>query len=529
MLHHPTSPRRRPPSQTLRLLSRAGVGLGLGVLVAACAGPTGLTAVEAVRPLDPPAPTLTVAVVAGDDSTALPATLTLFDEELATDETGHRTVEWRNSGAAVTVSARAPGFLAQSAELTELPEDGSITLALDPVVLMGRVVTPDGRPLPGTEVALGKSVARTDDEGLFEISRAVAGDLSLERPAWEPMVMGWDGKGTNVTVTMEPKMIRALRVAGDKAGDPEVWKSLLKLADDTGVNAFVVDTKAEGGTVFWDTDVGLAHEIGAVRLFYDLDKVLQDMDDHGIYKITRIVTFQDNFLARERPEIAALDETTGEPWKNNKGIRWLDPTDRDSWKYPLALAEDACRRGFDEIQFDYVRFPSDGPVSLLVFDDPWEGDSYYSEEAQTHRVETISAFLEEAHSRLNPLGCAVAADIFAITLETPTDQGIGQSPGPLSNYIDVISPMIYSYTYGVESAQCDPPESCVEDIVARVLDAGIPRLEGFAIYRPWLQRAFITDEVIRSIQSIAEDRDLGWMLWSANTIFDAGHLPPPES
>jgi hypothetical protein len=510
------------------LAARIAGGTLLVLALGACAGPMGLTGGESVRVLEPPAPTLTIAVVAADDSTALPATLTVFGEDYETDETGHFTVEWPEPEGEVTVAASAPGFREGTAALVGLPEEGELTLALDPVVLSGQVVSPDGRALPGTEVKLGSAEARTDDAGSFEINRAVPGDIALSRPAWETAVVTWDGAETDIELTLQPRMIRALRVAGDKAGDRESWNALLDLADETGVNAFVVDTKAEGGTVFHDTDVSLAHEIGAVRLFYDLDKVIQDMDDRGLYKITRIVTFQDNFLAKERPEIAALDKETGEPWKNNKGIRWLDPTDRDSWKYPLALAEEACRRGFDEIQFDYIRFPSDGPISKLQFDD-LSTENYYGEEAQQTRIETIAAFLEEAHSRLNPMGCAVAADIFAITLESRSDEGIGQSPRVFSNYIDVLSPMIYTYTYGSGWAGCEVPNDCAELIVERALDAGIPKLEGFSVYRPWLQRAFIPAEEILAIQKIAEDRDMGWMLWSANTLFDSTHLPPAES
>jgi hypothetical protein len=527
MRHHSTTPSPHAASGALAAAGKAAAGLLIALTLGACAGPTGITGGESVRVLEPPAPMLTIAVVAADDSTALPATLTVFGEEMETDETGHLTVEWPEPEEALTVAASAPGFSEGTAAVLDLPEEGSLTLALDPIVLTGQVVSSDGKALPGTDVKLGRVEVRTDEAGSFEINRAVPGDIELKRPAWEPAVVTWDGAETEVELTLEPRMIRALRVSGDKAGDREVWKSLLELADRTAVNAFVVDTKAEGGTVFHDTDVSLAHEIGAVRLFYDLDKILQDMDDHGLYKITRIVTFQDNFLAKERPEIAALDKETGEPWKNNKGIRWLDPTDRDSWKYPLALAEEACRRGFDEIQFDYIRFPSDGPISKLQFDD-LSTENYYSEETQQARIETIAAFLEEAHSRLNPMGCAVAADIFAITLESRSDEGIGQSPRVFSNYIDVLSPMIYTYTYGSGWAGCEDPNECAELIVERALDAGIPKLEGFSVYRPWLQRAFIPAEEILAIQQLAEERDMGWMLWSANTVFDASFLPPAE-
>ena len=215
------------------------------------------------------------------------------------------------------------------------------------------------------------------------------------------------------------------------------------------------------------------------------------------------------------------------PWTNNKDLAWLDPTDRNSWDYPLALAEEACQLGFDEIQFDYVRFPSDGPISQLSFDELTSED-YYSDASEQKRVETIAAFLEEAHSRLNPMGCAVAADIFAITLESTSDEGIGQSPRVFSNYVDVLSPMIYTYTYNAGWKGWADSNDHAEELVAAALDAGMPRLEGHALYRPWLQRAFLEDSEILGIQSVAAARDMGWMLWSAGTVFDAGHLPPPE-
>ena len=239
------------------------------------------------------------------------------------------------------------------------------------------------------------------------------------------------------------------------------------------------------------------------------------------------MTFQSNQLARARPEIAAIDVTTGKPWVNNKNLAWLDPTDRESWTYPLDLAEEACRLGFDEIQFDYIRFPSDGPIRNLSFDE-LTADDYYGEAAQQKRVETIAAFLETAHNRLNPMGCAVAADIFAITLESTSDEGIGQSPGVFSDLVDVLSPMIYTYTYGSGWKGWANPTDHAEELVAAALDAGIPRLDGFALYRPWIQRAFLEDEEILALQDIAEARDLGWMLWSAGTIFDTGHLPPAQ-
>jgi hypothetical protein len=396
------------------------------------------------------------------------------------------------------------------------------------VVLTGTVTGPSSRPLEGSTVSLGELSARTGSDGAFRFIRAVAGELTVTRPAWEPTAVLWDGSTERLSIGIEPKMIKALRVQARKTGDPETWRELLELADNTEVNAFVIDTKDERGNVYHDTSVAKAHEIGAVQALYDLDEVLADMDEHGLYKITRIVTFQDPWLAPAEPAIAATNRTTGGVWETYSGRAWLDPTDRDAWEYPLALAVEACERGFDEIQFDYVRFPSDGPIGEVRFDE-LVYDDYYGEEAQTLRVETISAFLREAHDRLNPAGCAVAADIFAITLQSRSDEGIGQQPGPLASSVDVLSPMIYSYAYGPGWRGFDNPNDHAAEIVQLALDDGIAKLaeaEGFGIYRPWLQRAFLESAEVLGVQGVAEERGLGWMLWSENTQFDETMLEP---
>jgi hypothetical protein len=471
---------------------------------------------------------LSLVVLGADDLTPVSAAIITTSETVATDADGAAELLWDDKP--IDLSVAAPGFYETTMTVAEKPLEGPIRVRLEPVVLDGRVTSADGRPLPGATVRLGSDLeASTDSDGEFTMFRATPGVIQVERPAWEGATVDWDGTSAEITVELEPRMIRALRVAGDGsgAGDVEKWQELLELADNTGVNAFVVDTQDEGGYVYHDTDVALAYEIDAVRPRYDAAQVIADMEAHGLYKITRIVTFQSNQLARARPDIAAINTQTGLPWTNNKDLAWLDPTDPNSWDYPLALAEEACRLGFDEIQFDYIRFPSDGPISQVSFD-RLSAEDYYSDESEKIRVDTIAAFLEKAHGLLNPMGCAVAADIFAITLESTSDEGIGQSPRVFSNYVDVLSPMIYTYTYGSGWKGWDDPTDHATELVSAALDAGIPRLEGFAIYRPWLQRAFLEDYDILAVQSVAAERDMGWMLWSAGTLFTENHLPPPE-
>jgi hypothetical protein len=501
---------------------------GCGFLVASCAGPSVLVAGESARSPEPGPPTFQVKVLAGDDLTPLAASLTIEASELRASGAGIATVVWDEAwdGAAVSLVADVAGFHSQTIEITEIPGDG-LEVRMDPVVLEGRVTATDGRVLPETAVELGGRQLVTNEAGEYRINRAVAGDMILSRPAWETAVIPYDGVAEELDVEMDPLVVRAIRIQADKAGDAAEWNKLLRLAETTGINGMVVDLKNEAGVVVYDTGVALAHEIGAVDPAYDVRALVADMDERGLYKIARIVAFQDPFLAKAQTDLATIDATTGRPWETSSGRAWLDPTDPGAWVYPLSLAEEACRLGFDEVQFDYVQFPVGG-VSTARFDELAYDDAYYGDEAQFLRIGTISAFLQEAHDRLYPAGCALAADILAITLESRSDEGIGQQPGPLSSAVDVISPMIYSYAYAPGWRNYEDPNEHAPELVQTALDAGIPRLEGPAIYRPWLQRAKLEPFEIREVQRVAEERSLGWMLWSENSSFGPAMLPPAQ-
>lgn len=492
----------------------------LTLVTAACSSTAVLVAGDAALNPEPPPPVLEIVVRAGDDGSPLAgADVTVDRSVLVTDGEGSVAVEW--GGELLQYAIAAAGFSATAGSVAAYPEDteGVVEIVMDPHVLEGVVVGPGGRPLPATTVEMNGRRAVTDETGTFRLSRAVAGELVATRPAWEPATGRWDGEALGVEIQMQPRDIRALRVSGDKAADPVVWAELLSLADQSVVNAFVIDTKDEGGWVYHASSVPTVAEIGAYNASYqyDVEQIIADMDARDMYKITRITTFQDNFLARAFPEMAVRDTSTGDVWKNDKGIGWLDATDRDSWEYPLALAEEACELGFDEIQFDYVRFPSDGDITTI------EVDGGYTAEVRTA---TIKAFLEEAHALLNPMGCAVAADIFAITLTSDGDEGIGQRPELLSSAVDVLSPMIYTYTYGRGWNGFDDPNEHPVEIVSLALDSGIPRLDGFSIYRPWIQTWQLNAAEIMAVQDVVEERDLGWMIWSANTLYDMSFLRP---
>ncbi len=500
-----------PTMNQFTRIASAVLGI-LSFVAAGCTSPAPLDA-SSLRPPEIGPPTIVVSVLAGDDLSPIDAEIDIDGATVTVTEEGESVFTWPQRPTIIDVSAA--GFESQVVEVDEPPRDDRVELRLEPVVLSGRVSTHRGVALPGVDVQLGSGQDTTNDDGLFEIVRAEPGDLELSRPAWADAVIAWDGVETEIDTTMQPIEVRGIRV-GAAAGDSEHWNKLLSLADSSGVNAFVVDIKDEYGTVFHDTTVEQAHEAGAVTLQYILPDVVADMDEHGLYKIARVVAFQDTPMARTEPDHAVLVAGSADLWTTRNGDSWMDPTDPVSFEYPVALAEEACEAGFDEIQFDFVSFPFGGDVSTAAFDDE------YTEEV---RVGSILAFLNRAYTVLSPR-CAVGANVLGITLESGTDEGVGQRPGLLSRTIDVLSPMLYSTNYGSGWKGYSNPNEHAADIVDSALVSGTTRLEGFAYYRPWLQTWGVSELVARGIQLRAEDRANGWMLWSNSASYPPGLLPP---
>ncbi len=486
----------------------------LSIAAAGCTSPAPLDA-SALRPPEVGPPTVEILVLAGDDLSVLEAEIEVDGALVAATEEGVPSFVWPQRSTSVAVSAS--GFEPHVVEMDEPPRDDRIEVRLEPVVLSGRVTTHRGVALPGVTVALGTGRDVTNDDGRFEIIRAEPGDVELARPAWQDSVLAWDGSTSEIDTTMEPIDVRGVRVSGPAAGDPARWQELLEMADATGINAFVVDIKDEYGTVYHDTAVERAQEASAVTLQYVLPAVVADMDAHDLYKIARVVAFQDTPVATIEPDHAVLSEGTGELWRTRNDDAWMDPTDPVSFEYPVALAEEACRAGFDEIQFDFASFPFGGDISTAVFDDE------YTEEV---RVGSIQAFLKRAYTVLNPLKCAVGASLLGITLESGSDEGVGQRPGLMSRSIDVLSPMLYSTNYGSGWKGYDNPNEHAVEIVDSALVSGNTRLEGFGYYRPWLQTWTVSEADVRGVQRRADERANGWLLWSNSAVYPTGLLPP---
>ncbi|MCX7670865.1 MAG: putative glycoside hydrolase, partial [Anaerolineae bacterium] len=236
------------------------------------------------------------------------------------------------------------------------------------------------------------------------------------------------------------RYIKGIYVSYYALGSPEHMARVKNLLDTTELNAVVMDVKGDRGDLAYSSGVALAREIGADRrpMVQDWAAFMRWFKERDIYTIARIVVFKDDRLVAGRPEWAVRDVTTGRAWKDGEGLGWGDPYRREVQDYNIALAVEAARQGFDEIQFDYVRFPSDGAVSRATFAGP---------NTASGRVTTIAGFLSRARQALEPHGVKLSADIFGYTAWMADDLGIGQVIEALAPHLDVLSPMVYPSTF----------------------------------------------------------------------------------
>lgn len=409
---------------------------------------------------------------------------------------------------APTTTATTPTEPASPSTTTSAPAT-TTSSAPPPTVarfdVSGVVTSPDGAPLSDATVTAADATAITDADGRFTLHQITAGPIQITRPAWLPTVVAWE-PGTAVIVALEPRIVRGIRVSDGAAGDDATFAALLELADTTALNTFVFDTKREGGAVTYRTSVPEAATIGAIEAAYDPVARLAETKAHGLYAITRIVVFEDQAAVRAHPE-------------HQLAWAWIDPIVRDAWSYPLDLAVEACELGFDEVQFDYVRFPSGRSAEVAQRTRPT---------TQAERLEAIHDFITAARQLLHPLGCAVSADVFGIVMSSPTDQGIGQRPEELSPAADALSPMIYPSHYNPGWLGFEDPNDHPAAVVAGALDDGRPRMASPTLLRPWLQAFFYSPGQIRAEIAEAEARQMGWMLWNIGSRYPDGAIPTED-
>lgn len=316
--------------------------------------------------------------------------------------------------------------------------------------------------------------------------------------------------------------VKGIYISSWAAGSKEIFDKQLALADRTEINAMVIDVKDATGYVSYSTDVPLAKELKLEeKRIGDIDALVATLKEHKIVPIARIVCFNDPILAKRRPEYAVKSKGGGN-WKDNKGSSYTNPYDRRVWKYLVDLGEDAADRGFREIQFDYVRFPSDGKISDAVY--PGAGGS---------KEDTIARFLAYARERLEKRGVWVSADVFGLTVHVKDDLGIGQKIEKVSQNVDIVCPMIYPSHYYAGSYNQKSPNSHPYEIITAAMKDSTKRLQGTgAIVRPWLQDfslggvTYGVEQVKAQIKAVEEQGYTEWLLWDPSLKYTEGALQP---
>lgn len=313
-----------------------------------------------------------------------------------------------------------------------------------------------------------------------------------------------------------PQTVRGIYLTAHTAGFPKRREELFSLVERSELNSVVIDVKNADGTVAYATTLPFANEHGLIaERAYAIEPVLSDARKRGIWTIGRLVVLEDSALSRSKPDLA-LRRRDGGIWKTRRGVPWLDPTKDEVWEYAAALARDALRRGFDEVQFDYVRFPSDGALADAVF-------SGWSIEAGVPRYAIIGRHFRSLRSALGP-EAVISADLFGMTMlrtALPEDDlGIGQRLSDALPVFDAVSPMLYPSHYPPGFEGYANPAMHPGEVVAMSLDAAGPTLRGsFRKIRPWLQDfdlgAHYTPGMVRAQIDAVEARGAaGWLLWN---------------
>ena len=301
-----------------------------------------------------------------------------------------------------------------------------------------------------------------------------------------------------------PDHVRGVHVTMALASLPGKLQQYLAIP---GLNTIELDVKDENGQVGFTSGVPpLARQDGAAGAYYDPASVAGETHKAGIYLIGRVVTFEDPITATAHPDMAVM-RTDGTLWHTSGGLAWLNPYSRAAWRYDVDVAVAAAKAGFDEIQFDYVRFPSDGDVSIIRYPG-----------AHTQPMgETVAAFLRYAKSRLHPLGVRVSADVFG--LAATHDLGIGQYPAQLAKVVDAIYPMTYPSHYRPGEYNLPDPNAAPAKTVAYSLRDFRARLAGTDVRLvPWLQdfslgRTYTAADVGAEIAAARRFQTSGFMLW----------------
>lgn len=334
-----------------------------------------------------------------------------------------------------------------------------------------------------------------------------------------------------------PTKVKGIYVSAYAAGSPALIDALLEKIEKTEINTVVIDIKGDEGYVTCEMDSPAVSELNSVKRYIpDMEGLMEKLKAREIYTIARIAAFRDPLMGEKQPDWC-IKNTDGSLFKDNSGMTWLNPYKEETWDYLVEIGIEAKRLGFDEVQFDYIRFCTDRGMNKAAFE---TGD-----QKGRSRIEVITEFMNYAYEKLKAEGLFVSADVFGAIIDSGIDaELIGQHYGEMAKHLDYISPMIYPSHYADGYFGIDHPDMQPYDTIMEALEASNHALAGaaadgsrVAVVRPWLQdftASYLTHyipygdaEVRAQIQAVYDSGYDEWLLWNASVKYHWGGLLTP--
>jgi len=327
-----------------------------------------------------------------------------------------------------------------------------------------------------------------------------------------------------VTHIKTPTSVKGIYMSACVAATPSFREKLVKIAKETEINSLVIDVKDYTGTITFSSENPLFKDnLGSGCKVKDMKEFIGELHDNNIYVIARISSFQDKYLVSKRPDLAVKRESDGGIWKDYKGVSWLDAGSKEVWDYLVALAKESYDIGFDELNFDYIRFPSDGNMK----------DIYYPFSEGKVKSEVMKEFFAYLDKNLSDIEGPISADFFGMTMTNNDDLNIGQILENALPYFDYIAPMVYPSHYPSGFNGYKDVNAHAYDIVKFSMDKGVERAKIATSsplkLRPWLQDndypVKYTPEMVREqIQATYDSGLTSWMLWDAGNTYTVSAL-----
>lgn len=336
-----------------------------------------------------------------------------------------------------------------------------------------------------------------------------------------------DSEEETISQDKVPTKVKGIYVTGPRAGSSTYMKELIDLVEATELNAMVIDIKNDSGEITYNMDLPIVEEISATQNYIrDMEELIKTLKEKDIYLIARIVAFKDPILAKNKPELSVKNQD-GSIFHDKAGHPWVNPYKKEVWDYLMDISKKAIDLGFDEIQFDYIRFSTDKRIKDVDFGE---------EAVNKSKIDIITEFTKYANETLKPLGAYVSADVYGAIIDSEIDAKIvGQSYVEMSKHLDYICPMVYPSHYADGSYGIKYPDLEPYNLILKSMEASqivlnvIPEGEPKAIVRPWLQdftakwlgnyKTYGGQEIKDQIKAVYDAGYEEWILWNGSNNY----------